>query len=100
MKPVKVALRPDAEADVRAAVEYYDAAETDLRDGFIDELDRLLLRLSEFPRSAQRVQGFDAVRRALLRRFPFAVFYAEEEDQIVVLRVTHTARSTETWPKE
>lgn len=97
---MKVTLRPDAEADVRAAVEYYDAAETDLGGEFIDELDRLLRRLSEFPRSSQQVQGFDAVRRALLRRFPFAVFYAEEEDQVVVLRVIHTARSTETWPEE
>lgn len=94
---MKVVLRPDAEADVRAAVEYYGAAATDLGVEFIEELDRLLLRLSEFPRSAQRVQGFDAVRRALLRRFSFAVFYVEEEDQVVVLRVMHTARSTETW---
>lgn len=96
---MKVTLRPAAEADVLAAVEYYDDAEPDLGDQFIDGLDRLLLRLSEFPRSAQQVEGFNAVRRALLRRFPFAVFYVEGEDELVILRVIHAAQSTESWPK-
>lgn len=96
---MNVVLRPEAEADVAAAHDYYDEVEPDLAQEFIDELDRLLLRLSEFPRSAQPVQGYEMVRRGLLRRFPFAAFYIQGGDEIVVLRVVHTARSPEEWPE-
>lgn len=88
-----VSLRRAAEADVRAAVAYYAAAGPDLGEQFIEELGRLLSRLAVFPRSAQQVQGFAAVRRPLVRRFPFAVYYVERVEGVVVLRVVHTARS-------
>lgn len=90
---MKLVLRPDAEADVRAASEYYQEASPELVEDFLDELDRLLARLSEFPRSAQEVEGYPSVRRALMRRFPFAVFYTVDEDGLLVLRVIHTTRS-------
>jgi plasmid stabilization system protein ParE len=90
---LNVVLRPEAESDVAAAYQYYDQAGPDLIGQFIDELDRLLLRLSAFPRSAQPVEGYDAVRRALLRRSPFAVSYIAGDGEVVVLRVIHTARS-------
>lgn len=96
---MNVALRPEAEADVAAAYQYYDEEEADLAHQFLDELDRLLLRLSEFPRSAQPVRGYKTVRRGLLRRFPFAVFYIHGDNEIIVLRVIHTARSPQEWPE-
>lgn len=96
---MSVVLRPEAEADVAAAYQYYAEAGPDLTRRFIDELDRLLLRLSEFPRSARPVEGYDAARRALLRRFPFAVFYVAGDDEIIVLRVIHTARSPQRRPE-
>lgn len=39
--------------------------------------------------------GFDPVRRATLRRFPFAVFYQPQGDDLEILRVLHTARDPE-----
>lgn len=93
---MKAVLRPRARADVVAAVEHYRATSEDLVDDFIVDLDRVLARLSEFPRSAQPVQGYPGVRRALLRRFPFALFYILDEDALLVLRVRHTSRSART----
>lgn len=96
---MNVVLRPEAEADVVAACKYYDEADQEMTSEFVDELDRLLLRLAEFPRSAQPVEGYDAVRRALLRRFPFAVLYVAGDNEIIVLRVIHTARSPQACPQ-
>lgn len=93
-------LRPAARADVTAASEYYGEASPEPVEDFIDELDRLLARLAEFPRSAQEVEGYPSVRRALMRRFPFAVFYTMDEDVLLVLRVIHTSRSPRKWPRE
>lgn len=95
-----VVLRPAAEADVRAAVASYREVSDDLAASFLEQVDRLLQRLSVFPRSAQAVQGYDTVRRALVRRFSFAVFYDESDGAIVVLRVIHTSRAPSSWPTE
>jgi plasmid stabilization system protein ParE len=96
---VKLLLRPAAVADIRAARDYYAQTGARLDEKFADELDRLFARLEAFPRSAQVVVGYEPVRRSLLRRFPYAVFYRlTEPDRIDVLRIIHTTRSSDTWP--
>lgn len=44
------------------------------------------------------MEGYPSVRRALMRRFPFAVFYTADEDLLLVLRVIHTSQSPRDWP--
>lgn len=92
-----VVLRPAAITDVKAAVEYYAAADPPIADEFIGHLDRLFARLQSFPASAPSVDGYEPVRRALVHRFPFAVFYLASDDSIEVLRVVHTARAPHAW---
>jgi toxin ParE1/3/4 len=96
---VKLLLRPAAAADIRAARDYYDEAGPGLHEDLAEELDRLFARLEAFPRSAPVVVGYEPIRRARLRRFPYAVFYRlTEPDRIDVLRVIHTTRSSDSWP--
>ena len=93
-------LTPDAVADLRATREYYDATEAGLSGRFLESLDELFARLREFPRSAPLVAGYEDVRRAVVRGFPFLVFYRAQPDQLVVLRVLHAARSDAERPGE
>jgi hypothetical protein len=37
------------------------------------------------------------VRRALLRRFPFGVFYRAEPSRIVVIGILHGSRDPKVW---
>jgi plasmid stabilization system protein ParE len=53
--------------------------------------------LERFPEMFARVHG--DVRRVIVSRFPYAVFYQVEADRIVVLAVLHTARDPESWPR-
>lgn len=39
------------------------------------------------------------VRRAVVARFPFAVFYSVEPKRVVILRVLHSARNPGLWPR-
>ena len=39
------------------------------------------------------------VRRALLPRFPYGVFYAIRSDLVHVLAAIHNARNTRRWPR-
>ena len=39
------------------------------------------------------------IRRALVRRFPYGIFYLQHENGIVVLAVFHEKRHPEEWQK-
>lgn len=96
---MKLVVRPDATADIRAARDHYQEARPGLGDDLAQDLGRLFARLEGFPRSAPVVAGYEPVRRAVLRRFPLAVFYLLSTERIEILRVIHTARSPGTWPR-
>ncbi|MFC1835322.1 hypothetical protein ACFL2Q_11400 [Thermodesulfobacteriota bacterium] len=42
---------------------------------------------------------FSGYRRALMRRFPYTVFYDYEEDRLTVYGVFHTSRDPNKWRK-
>ena len=54
-------------------------------------------RIERFPDIFARVHG--AVRRAVVSRFPYAVFYRIETKRIVVLAIIHTARDPNIRPR-
>jgi plasmid stabilization system protein ParE len=88
-------LRSAAEQDAREAIEWYEDQLAGLGTQFLDELRHTLSRISENPRLAPEVEG--TVRRGLLRRFPYAVFYVPEPDEVVILAIWHTSRDPGTW---
>jgi toxin ParE1/3/4 len=93
-----LALGPAAVADLRAAREYYDAAEAGLSRRFAQFLDELFARLEAFPRSSPPVAGYEDVRRAVVRGFPYVVFYRLQPGRIDILRILHAARSDAAQP--
>jgi toxin ParE1/3/4 len=93
-------LRPAAVADVTEARAYYSRLADGLGDRFVAALDVLFARLTEFPRSAPLVAGYSDVRRAVVRGFPYVVFYRHQPERIDVLRVLHAARSDADRPPE
>jgi plasmid stabilization system protein ParE len=62
---------------------------------FLGEVARALSAIDDRP-LAYAVVHKD-VRRALLRRFPYAVFFVVEPGRVVVLAVLHQARDPERW---
>ena len=86
-------LRPAAVADLAEAHTHYHGLVGGLGDRFVVALDELFARLTEFPRSAPLVAGYRDVRRAVVRGFPYVVFYRHQPDRIDVLRILHAARS-------
>jgi toxin ParE1/3/4 len=78
-----------AVADLEEIHGHYDSVDDGLSSRFVEALDELFARLEEFPRSAPPVAGYVDVRRAVVRGFPYVVFYRH---RIHVLRVLHAAR--------
>lgn len=92
-------LRPAAVGDLTEIREYFDGIEDGLSGRFVAALDELFSRLEAFPRSAPLVAGYVDVRRAVVRGFPYVVFYRHRPEQVDVLRVLHAARSDADGPR-
>ena len=59
------------------------------------ELDSRLDALEKNPQLHASI--YRKLRRALVRRFPYGVFYVERADDIVVVAVLHTSRDPRLW---
>lgn len=70
-----------------SAIDWYDTQQAQLGDDFLVEVRRTIIAISERPESFPMVFG-DA-RRALVRRFPYAVFFVTQGDLISVIAVLH-----------
>lgn len=92
---LELIIRPEAEADAREAFHWYDERLPGLGQAFLSELDREFRSILESPESRARIHR--DLRRALLHRFPYGVFYVVESTRIVVVAILHTARNPRTW---
>jgi plasmid stabilization system protein ParE len=89
--------RPDADADVEAAFDWYEGEFSGLGQQFLNELRLTYDRITAGPAKYQRVAN--EIRRALLRRFPYAVYFTVDGEDVVVLAVLHAARDPSEWQR-
>lgn len=95
---IELTLRPAAVDALSEAHAHYRSVAGEMGRRFVTAVDELFTRLSEFPRSAPLVSGYSDVRRAVVRGFPYVVFYRRQAERIDVLRVLHAASSDAARP--
>lgn len=88
-------LTREAETDLAEAFDYYEAQLLGLGHEFVATVEEQLERVMDNPAQYQVLHR--GVRRAVMRRFPYAVFYLAEGDAVVVLAIEHQARDPEHW---
>jgi toxin ParE1/3/4 len=93
MTPV-VFLDPAEEEMIEAALYYEDQA-VGLGEHFVAEVQHAVQPIAEHPTSSKIIKG--AVRRRLLRRFPFGILYRIEKEEIVIVAVMHLRRRPGYW---
>jgi len=78
-----------ANREVRAILEYYTReAGTEIAGDFHSELEIITHRIKRWPMSFPQIDT--AIRRAILRKFPFQVIYRVDADKrIRILAVRH-----------
>jgi plasmid stabilization system protein ParE len=86
---------PDVQPEVDAAYQWYEQQRPGLGTDFLVQLDSVLARLQVLPEAHQVV--YQDVRRALVRRFPYGVFYRVQTDRVEVIAVQHTSRDPGRW---
>ena len=92
---MKLLILPQASAELRDAVEFYEGEQSGLGERFWKELEahlRWIVQNATLP----RLRAGD-YRRVNLKIFPYYVAYAIREEAVVVLAVSHAARLPEHW---
>lgn len=90
---MRIRLTRHAVRDLEKACEHYATISPDLHERFLAGFDAVLERLEMFPHGAPPVEGFDGIRRARMRRFPYGLFYQYSAGpDLLILRVLHDRR--------
>lgn len=90
-----VVSRPQVEEELMDAAAWYDARREGLGDDFLICVEAAIARVSRDPESCALVHG--EVRRVLVRRFPYCVYYKVEAEVLLVLAVGHERRKPAYW---
>lgn len=90
-----VIFTPAARAELIEAQDWYEGEAPGLGRRFRQAIDALAERMSANPR--QFLVVLKSVRRALLRRFPYALFFVVEEQTLFVIACFHASRDPLQW---
>lgn len=93
----EVRLEPEARAELREAMLWYDEQRPGLGEEFVSEIGATIEAISGRSESFPRVLGALGVRRALVHRFPYAVVFLVAQDLLIVLAVAHGKRRPLYW---
>jgi plasmid stabilization system protein ParE len=93
----RLVAEPRADLDVAAAYQWYESERPGLGRQFLDQLEAAYDRIAQDPVGYQDLES--GIRRVLLRRFPYAVYFAVESDVVVVLAVLHVSRNPAEWQR-
>jgi len=91
-----IIFRPEAEEDVEKIYKWYESQQEGLGEEFLHILQQNLEIVREYPEAFQII--YKNIRRIILSKFPYLVFYIALKDRIVVLAVLHAFRNSADWP--
>jgi plasmid stabilization system protein ParE len=91
----RLVFRPEAEAELLGARAWYEGERVGLGAIFAAAVETTVTAILQNPLAYPRVKG--DTRRALVRRFPYAVYFRPIGDEIIVLAVMHGRRPPRRW---
>jgi plasmid stabilization system protein ParE len=91
----ELVMAPEAEQDLAEAYAWYEDRRTGLGEEFLSCVDACIEAVCRTPES--HVAIHENYRRALVRRFPYAVFYEYANETLTVYCVFHTSRDPDKW---
>lgn len=91
----RVRFRPEAAADVADAHAWYERQRAGLGTEFEEAVSAALALVAERPRAFPVVHR--RLRRLLLQRFPYALYYRIEADDVEIIARLHTRRHPRRW---
>jgi len=91
MKRSRLLIRPFAKLDLAEAALWYEQQRVGLGDELIQAVDEQIAIIVERPKSFAVVRRKE-IRRALVDRFPYAVYFIATDELISVVGILHTSQ--------
>ncbi len=88
-------VRPEAEAELAEAFDWYEQQVAGLGGRFLLSIDAAINSIRRDP--LQYPILHKNVRRALTRRFPYQVLFIVSDSQVIVIAVFHGMRNPSVW---
>ena len=87
---MRTIVRPEAESDLAQAYAWYELQRSGLGREFMEEVSRCIQSIDARPLSF--TQAYPSVRRAIVHRFPYALFFVVGVEATSVVAAFHMAR--------
>jgi len=88
-------IRSKAEAELTDSFNWYENQVSGLGSDYLNTVEAALAGIQRNPTAYPIIRG--EIRRCLVRRFPYAIFYLMEPTKIIVLAVFHIRRNPTDW---
>ena len=95
MKPYQVEFLKAAKLDLRHAKNWYNIERENLGTEFLSEIEKLLTHIQTNPE--QFPKNRNEIRKAVLKRFPYCLFFALKSNKIKIIAVFHNSRNPIIW---
>lgn len=92
---LSIVLSPAAQEEFDEAIDWYEQQSAGLGVEFLNRVEESFDLISATPEAYPIV--FAEMRRIVVRKFPYLIFYRVEPKQIVVLAIFHSKREPKTW---
>ena len=90
-----IVFKPEVYDDIKIAYDWYESQRVGLGEDFLLTLEESYVKITRTPKAYQDI--YKTVRRKLVRRFPYGVYFVMKEDTVIVLAVLHTKREPLEW---
>lgn len=91
----RLTFKPEVYYDIKTAYDWYETQRAGLGEDFLLTLEESYAKITRNPKLYQDI--YKSVKRKLVRRFPYGIFFVLREDMIIVLAVLHTKREPQEW---
>lgn len=89
--------RGAARADVRRVQSWYEREAPHMVNAFREEFRAVISAVEERPLIYPRITG--EVRRALMSRFSYAIYFTADDETMLVYAIVHQARHEDRWKR-
>jgi len=89
--PLPLVFRRIAQLELEESVARYEEKRMGLGREFRNEIERHLRRIAKHPQQFGQFRG--QVRRVVLQRFPYSIYFLPEVGRVIVLAVFHVRRA-------